>query len=127
MARNEVFRDADHLSLPVPDGTKSGDPLRIGGLNVVAETDVADAAAAVSDIVGPPFNTNPDGFASCWLKGAHDFPVEFAITNIGDPVYITAANELTEVATGNSLYGHALSTKTASAGNPLPLTVRIAN
>ena len=35
MALNEVFRDADHLSLPVPVGTLSGAPVRVGGLNGV--------------------------------------------------------------------------------------------
>ena len=43
---------------------------------------------------------------------------------VGDPIYITPANALSGTASGNALYGHALTTKAAAAG---PLTVRIAN
>lgn len=131
MATNEVFRDADHLSLPVLSGKKAGDPVRVGGLNGVCETN-----RAKTDV--PPYNSdgtvntaydygggNPDGYASVWLKGAHVFTVAFAIAAIGDPVYILAdGSALTATAAGNNLYGHALSTKTAPSG---PLTVRIAN
>ena len=120
MARNEVFRDADHLSLPVPAGTLAGAPLRIGALNVVTETDRADSSV-VDPLRGPAVNLNPNGYATCWLKGAHTFNVAFA-ANIGDPIYITPGNALTATASGNSLYGAALTTKAAAAG---PLTVRI--
>ena len=67
---------------------------------------------------------NADGFATVWLKGAHNFTVAFAVASIGLPIYITSGNVLSEVSAGNSLYGHSLSTKTAPAG---PLVVRIAN
>ena len=107
MARNEIFRDADHLSLPVASGVKAGQAVRVGGLNGVAQTD-----------------RQADGTASVWLKGAHEFTTDFAVAAVGDPVYITSANALTGTATGNSLYGHALTTKAAASG---PLTVRIAN
>lgn len=111
MALNEKFRDADHLSLPVPSGTKSGDPVRIGGLNGVAQTARGEGG-------------NEDTHATVWLKGAHEFPSSFAVSNVGDPVYITSANALSGTESGNSLFGHALTTKAAAAG---PLTVRIAN
>lgn len=127
MARNEVFRDADHLSLPVPADTVAGKPIRVGGLNVVTETDRADSTATPSDVTGPKFNTNPDGNASCFLKGAHTFPVAFAVTAVGQPIYIViATNALTDTANSgaNPLYGHALTTKTAPLGD---LVVRIAN
>ena len=65
-----------------------------------------------------------DGNATVWLKGGHVFTTDFAVTNIGDPVYITPAGALSGTAAGNALFGHALSTKGAPAG---PLTVRIAN
>lgn len=107
MALNEKFRDADHLSLPVPAGKKSGDHVRVGGLNGVCQTD-----------------RDADGNATVWLKGGHVFTTDFAVTNIGDPVYITPAGALSGTAAGNALFGHALSTKGAPAG---PLTVRIAN
>lgn len=118
MARNEKFRDADHLSLPVPAGKKSGDPVRIGGLNGVCQTDRSTTAN--------PVGGNADGHASVWLKGGHVFEgIAFAVANVGDPVYILAdGSDLTGTAAGNNLYGHALTTKAAAAG---PLTVRIAN
>ena len=132
MATNEKFRDADHLSLPVPAGKKAGDPVRVGGLNGVCESDRANTSVAPTNSDGTR-NTaynygggNPDGYASVWLKGAHVFDgLTFAVSNIGDPVYILAdGSGLTGTASGNNLYGHALTTKAAAAG---PLTVRIAN
>ena len=91
MAKNEILRDADHLSLPVPSGTKTGDPLRIGGLNVVAETDRANTVGVAPRNNDGSINTaydygggNPDGQASCSLIGAYQFTVGFAVTNIGD-------------------------------------------
>ena len=111
MALNEVFRDADNLSLPVPADTLSGAPVRVGGLNGVTQTKEGEGG-------------NADGFATVWLKGAHSFTVAFAVASIGLPIYITSGNVLSEVSAGNSLYGHALSTKAAPSGL---LTVRIAN
>ncbi len=129
MATNEIFRDADHVSLPVAAGKKSGDAVRIGGLNAVLETDVAKTDVAPYGTDGSPnaaYNFgggNPNGYASCWLKGAHEVTVAFAL-NPGDPVYITGAGALSGTATDNSLFGHSLSTKAASAG---PAIVRLAN
>lgn len=122
MARNEVFRDADHLSLPVPAGTVSGSPVLIGILRGVAQTNRADSTV-IDPLRGPATNLNPDGYATVWLKGAHSFNVAFAIAAIGDAVYITPGGALTATAAGNTLYGAALNVKTATAG---PLTVRIA-
>lgn len=124
MATNEIFRDADHLSLPVPEGTTSGDPVRVGGLNGIAVTDRAEAVTDPSEEFGPPINTNPVGNASVWLKGAHEFTVDFAVEQVGTPIYITTENALSGTEEGGSLYGHALTTKPAPAG---PLTVRISN
>lgn len=111
MALNEKFRDADHLSLPVPAGTASGAPVRIGGLNGVTQTKEGEGGSVA-------------GSATVWLKGAHVFVTAFAVAKIGDPIYITPANALAGTEAGNSLYGHALTTKAAASG---PLTVRIAN
>lgn len=117
MALNEKFHDANRLSLPVLAGKVSGDPVRVGGLNGVCLTKRSTTAAPEGD--------NPDGYASVALTGAYEFTVAFAITNIGDPVYILAdGSALTGTSAGNNLYGHALTTKAAAAG---PLTVRIAN
>ena len=113
MALNEIFRDADHLSLPVPSGRKSGDPVRVGGLNGVCETARGEGG-------------NDAGNATVWLKGGHTFDVAFAIATVGLPVYITPGNDLaaTDNSGANFLFGHALTTKAAASG---PLTVRIAN
>lgn len=130
MATNEKFRPGDKVSLPVPSGTLAGAPLRIGGLNVVTQTDVAKTDVAQTNADGTrnaAYNWgggNPHGNASCWLDGAHEFTVAFAIAAVGDPVYITPGNALSASSSGNSLYGHALTTKGAPSG---PLTVRIAN
>lgn len=125
MARNEVFKNADYLSLPVAAGTESGKPVRIGGLNGVAQTDrgaaVDPAAPYVQNVSG-----NIEGYASVALKGAFLLPVSTTTTlAIGAPVYITSGGVLTPVATGNEVFGHALSPKGSTAN--APVVVRIAN
>lgn len=131
MATNERFRPGDKVSLPVPSGKKAGDPVRIGSLNGVCATDRAkvDVAPTNTDgTVNSSYNYgggNPTGNASVWLDGAHEFTVDFAVADVGDPVYILAdGSGLTGTASGNNLYGHALTTKGATSG---PVTVRIAN
>lgn len=133
MATNEKFRPGDKVSLPVPTGTKAGAPLRIGGLNVVTQTDRAKVDVSPTNADGTASTTynygggNPTGYASCWLDGGHEFTVDFAVEAVGDPVYIVLAdNSLADGSNSgaNPLYGHALTTKAAPSG---PLTVRIAN
>ena len=133
MATNEVFRPGDKVSLPVPSGTVSGAPLRIGGLNAVAVTDRAKVDVAPTNDDGTRNTSynygggNPTGYASCWLDGAHEFVVDFEVTSVGAPIYIvTASNTLddTDNSGANPLFGHALTTKAATEG---PLTVRLAN
>lgn len=130
MARNEKYRSGKAVSLPVPAGKKAGDPVRIGTLNGVCETDRAkvDVAPHNADgTVNTSYNYgggNVTGNASVWLDGAHDFTVSFA-ANIGDLIYILAdGSALTATAAGNNQYGKALSAKGAAAG---PLTVLITN
>lgn len=122
MATNEAFRDANKLSLPVPNGTASGSPVRIGpaatGLNGVTQTKTGAA--------GEPDGGNATGYATVWLTGAFKLPVGTTTAlAVADPVYITAGNALTPVATGNNLFGHALTAKSTTAG--VIVTVRIAN
>jgi predicted RecA/RadA family phage recombinase len=130
MARNEVYKDADYLSLPVPVGTLSGGPVRVGGLNGVAQVDEPTAYLAAQTT--PEYNEAPSsnkaGFASVALKGAWRLPVGTTTAlNIGDPVYITPANALTTTdnSGANALFGHALSAKPTVAG--ASVIVRIAN
>ncbi|MEN0072358.1 MAG: DUF2190 family protein [Propionicimonas sp.] len=111
MSTNEKFTDGDVLSLPVPDGTLAGAPVKIGILNGVTLTKEGEGG-------------NADNFASVKLGGVHDFTVSFAISAVGDPVYITSGNALTATSSGNQLYGAALNTKGATSGT---LSVRLTN
>lgn len=130
MAKNEVFKDANYLTLPVPVGTLSGGPVRVSGLNGVAQTDEPTAylAANPGAYVKAP-SSNPAGYASVALVGAFNIPIATTTAlAIGDPVYIvTASNTLTTTSnTGaNPLFGNALSVKGTTAGQLV--VVRIAN
>ena len=105
MATNELFRDGDTLNLPVPAGTQSGDPVKVGSLVGVAITNRGEGG-------------NPSTHATVRRKGAFHLAVSGAITAIGDPIYFVAADgTLTGTATGNTLYGYALKSKGAGAGN----------
>lgn len=106
MAKNVIFNDGTNLSLPVASGTASGDPVLVGadltsGLVGVALTDIAEGG-------------NPAGYASVQTRGVVDVSVTGAVTVIGAPVYITAANAV-NVTNTNVLFGYALETKAAGA------------
>jgi predicted RecA/RadA family phage recombinase len=119
MAKNEVYKRAEYISLPVPVGTLSGAPVRVGGLNAVAQVDepTANINAQLTPAWGEAPSGNRPGWASCALVGAFNLPVSTTTAMaVGDPVYITAGNVLTPVASGNNLYGHALSVKGTTAG-----------
>lgn len=118
MARNEVYKRAEYVSLPVPVGTLSGAAVRVGGLNAVAQVDepTAKINAQLTPAYGEAPDSNRPGWASCALVGAWNLPVSTTTAMaVGDPVYITSGNVLTPVASGNNLYGHALSTKSTTA------------
>lgn len=107
MATNVIFEDGNNLSLPVAQGTQAGDPVLVGadltsGLVGIALTDEGGGVG------------NADGYASVQLEGVVDISVTGAVTVVGAPVYITAAN-VVNVTNTNVLYGHALETKGASA------------
>jgi len=111
MARNEVFRDADHLSLPVPADTAAGTPVIVGSLVGITQT-----------ARGQGGNTAEN--ATVWLKGGHRVDVTGAIAAVGTPVYIPAGGgALTATATGNTVWGYALETKGSGTG---PIVVKIA-
>jgi len=113
MAKNEVFRNADHLTLPVPTGTKSGDPVVVGELKGVALTD----------------RDTTDGTATVWLKGAFAFSVDGAVDTVGTPVHIVADGTrqttlaVAAPAADGKVFGYVLETKTAATA---PVAVRIA-
>jgi len=123
MATNEVYREGTRLSLPVPTGTKSGAPVRIGKLNAVALTDEGSqtatvTAGGVSLTVPSGGVSNAAGFASVKTSGTFNLPLTVTGTvAVGDQIYISGANALSNVATSNSLFGIALrAVGTAGAG-----------
>ena len=90
MALNEIFKIGKSISLPVPTGIKSGDPVRVGVLNGVA-------------IVDEGSGFNADGYASVDLFGGHLYKLAGAA--VGDAVYITSAGALSLTAASNKLWG----------------------
>lgn len=128
MARNQVYKEADFLSLPVATGKLSGQPVRVGGLNGVLLTNEAsvDRGSNTYDMAA---SSNEPGFASVALKGAFRIPVSTTSTlAIGAPVYIITASGVlttTDNSGANPLFGHALSAKGSTANQPV--IVRIAN
>lgn len=107
MATNEVFDRGFNLSLPVPAGTTSGSPVKVGSLMGVCLTDRATATTFGGG--------NAVGNASVTTVGVHRLSVTGAVANVGDPVYIDASNALSTTAAGNTLFGYALATKAAGA------------
>lgn len=98
MAMNQRYTHCDHIALPVPDGVKSGQPVRVGTFAGVAQID-----------------KQPDGKATVWLDGSHMLEVAGAVT-VGQPVYIKTDRTLTATATGNFPFGSALEAKGAGTG-----------
>lgn len=110
MAKNEVYRLGQYVPLPVPvadAGDKlggEGRPLRIGSLNVVQVSPRTNGDD--EDYVAG----NYPGYASTDSGGAHKLPVTVSGGALvaGQPIYITSANALVTVATGNQLFGVSL-------------------
>lgn len=131
MARNEVYKVGNFVSLPVPVGTKSGEPVRVGNLNGVAQVDEPTAYLAAQ--LTPAYNESPSGnkagFASVALEGAFAIPVATTTTlAVGAPVYIITASRTlttTDNSAANPLFGHALTPKGATANQVI--VVRISN
>lgn len=104
MALNEIFKKAEHLSLPVAADVPAGVPVRVGVLNGFTET---PEGAGVGNI---------EGYASLNLIGAFKVEVAGALTK-GQEVFITPAGALTATAgTGNFSFGASLSDKGAGTG-----------
>lgn len=128
MARNQVYKEADFLSLPVATGKLSGDAVRVGGLNGVLLTNEGSVDKG-DNTYDQAASSNKDGFASVALKGAFRLPVSTTATlAVGAPVYIITATGVlttTDNTGANPLFGHALSAKGATANQSV--IVRIAN
>lgn len=97
MARNRVRESATRLSLPVPEGTVSGDALVLnGGLPCVAVVDADEWT---------------EGEASVQTDGSFRFEVtaEGAAIEVGQIIYReTADGDLTDDDTGAERFGYAL-------------------
>lgn len=111
MARTEVYKDGDYISLPVADGTLSGAPVVVGGLVGVAQTNEGDGV------------TNLEGYASVALTGAFRVPTSVAVAAVGDPLYITTAGVIDTTNT-NKFFGYALSTKASGTGTVIAKIVQ---
>ena len=105
MALNEIFKLGANVSLPVPAGTQSGDPVRVGIINGVAQVNVGDGQ-------------NIAGYASVKSYGAFLVPVAGAVA-VGDPIYIADGELSTDDA--GELWGVALQAQAADG----QITVRV--
>lgn len=108
MAQNEIYKIAEHLSLNVGAGVASGDPVRVGVVNAVAQTASTNADGTYTTGLT---NSNGPGYASCWLEGGHKLTVVVtAARAVGDPVYakVEGSNKkatLYDVATAAKAFG----------------------
>lgn len=114
MSINNVYKPGDQLPAPVPAGTKSGDPVRIGGLNGVAIVDRAAASTGPLNADGS-LNTaynrgggNANGNASVQFDGAHRVVVTSgAAPTYGQAIHLAAAG-LTTTAGSDPLWGYSV-------------------
>lgn len=124
---NEVFKDADGLSIPVPTGTLSGTALRLGVLNVVTITDegsVTDPRNVVNGVQRPTGGVgNRPGWASGKTSGSFKLDVTGTVAKWGDIIYIKADNSLTTTAAGAFPFGAALETKSAPTKGKLHVRI----
>ena len=58
MAQNQRYTHFDHIAFTVPEGVKSGEPVRVGAVAGVAKID-----------------RQPDGKATVWLDGSYTIDV----------------------------------------------------
>ena len=86
MAKNNVYGFTKSQSLPVPAGTKSGDPVKSGAYVGVALTDRQVAMAA-----NVPNTSNPVGNASVALDGTWTLPCADAVAGAG-PFTVTTTD-----------------------------------
>lgn len=101
MAKNCILAPTEPARvLPVPSGTVSGSPVKVGGFVGVAAADRADAANK-KGAVGCP-----DGYAPVETTGLWELKVPEVVAAAGTAIYITSAGALTTTASGNTLFGH---------------------
>lgn len=105
---NMIFKVDDYISLPVPNGMKSGDPVAVGDLVGVLITDEGGGVG------------NFEGYASVALAGGVRVNVAAGTAYaVGDTVYITPGNAITKTSSGNKRFGkvtHEPKASTTGAG-----------
>lgn len=101
MAKNQKYTNALHIKLTAPYDVTSGDPVRVGSINGIAQT-----SAAAGEKV------------TVWLDGSHVINVTGAVAE-GDLVYITPTGAINRTATGNFAFGVALEAKAATTNGPV--------
>lgn len=70
MATNQLYPEARHITIPAPGQVKSGDPVVVGGIAGVAQTDAKDG-----DLV------------TLWLDGSYEIACMDTKAKVGDVVY----------------------------------------
>lgn len=109
MAKNMLRGPNRTASLPVTADTPSGSPVVVGSLIGVALTAEGEG-------------NNPDGNATVALDGRTEQAVgTTTAVAIGAPVYITSAYALTPSASGNTLFGYAITAKGTTAGEVIQI------
>lgn len=123
MATNEIFKEGNHLSAPVADTVRSGDPLRIGILNAVAETDPGGTVNSNYVVAGVSQPTGGIGNAALNTSVSHvgvwRVQVAGVLAGYGTPVYIKTDGTLTATATGAFLWGAAIRAKGSGTGDAI--------
>lgn len=94
MAKNEIFPPNgpdNKMSLPVTGDVKSGDPVKVGAIVGVAQTDKQSVDGGDNGVI----NSNAPGNVTVWNEGVWRLPVTVSggSAGIGDVVYAkTIAN-----------------------------------
>lgn len=109
MAKNIKHGPERTRALPVTADTPSGSPVVVGSLVGVALTAEGEGG-------------NDAGEATVGMGGVTSQPVTTTTAvAVGAPVYITSAYALTPTASGNTLFGHALTAKGTTAGEVIDI------
>ena len=120
MAKNEVYYPGDTLPLPVPEGTKSGDPVVVGTIAGIAMED-RDAAGNAPVRVKGVFKLSVTGYDGS----------KTAAIGVGDKVYYTAPSGGTPAiidanATDGAEFGVALKAIASGADDAVVATIPVA-
>lgn len=105
MAKNQRYTHGLHIALPTPKDIKSGDPVQIGAIVGVAQTDASSGAKV-----------------TIWLDGSWTLPVAGDAT-VGGLVYIKPDGSLNSAATGAVPFGIALEAKAGAPAGPVEVAL----